>query len=139
MTSGYMIKALKASDYRVTGPRRCVIEVLEENDGHMTSTDILEAIAARDPDIGRSSVFRTLDLLTRLGLIHPVYLDSAATPTYVLMEDGSHHHIICRECGRLFHFDDCGLSDLIAQLEREHGIKATGHLVEIYALCETCR
>jgi Fur family transcriptional regulator, ferric uptake regulator len=130
---------LRDAGYKLTTARLTVLQVLEENDGHMTSTEVLERVAARDGAIGRASVFRTLDLLTQLSIIRPTYIDSSVTPTYVMLPGGHHHHIVCTNCNRVIEFEDCGLSDLSARLEREFDVKLTGHLLEFYGLCRSCQ
>lgn len=130
---------LRDAGYKLTQARLTVIDVLEQQQGHMTSNDVLEAVAEVDPNIGRASVFRTLDLLTRLAIIRPTYIDSSITPTYVLMPGGHHHHILCMNCHEVIEFEDCGLSDLAHNLEEQFGVQIYGHLLEFYGLCERCR
>jgi Fur family ferric uptake transcriptional regulator len=130
---------LRDAGYKLTNARLSVLEALEHNDGHMTSTDVLDAVDIIDSSIGRASVFRTLDLLTRLAIIRPTYIDSSQTPTYVLMPNGHHHHIVCINCNRVIEFEDCGLSDLERRLEAEYDMELTGHLLEFYGLCRACR
>jgi Fur family transcriptional regulator, ferric uptake regulator len=130
---------LRDAGYKLTTARLTVLNVLEQNDGHMTSTDVLDAVAAVDSSIGRASVFRTLDLLTQLAIIRPTYIDSSLTPTYVMLPDGHHHHIVCVNCNRVIEFEDCGLSSLSKRLEAEFDVKLTGHLLEFFGLCSQCR
>jgi Fur family transcriptional regulator, ferric uptake regulator len=131
---------LRAAGYKLTNARLTVLQVLEQSDHHhLTSTEVVEAVAAIRPSVGRASVFRTLDLLTRLGIIRPTYIDTGMTPSYVLLPDGHHHHIICMRCRKLIEFNDCGLSGLSQQLEREFDVELTGHLLEFYGLCRDCR
>ena len=133
------IQRLRDAGYKLTNARLTVLEILETHDGHMTSADVLEAVNTADSSIGRASVFRTLDLLTQLSIIRPTYLESSATPTYVLLPDGHHHHIVCTTCNKVIHFDDCGLENLTRRLEREYGIRITGHLLEFYGHCTGCQ
>ena len=130
---------LRDAGYKLTRARLTVLEALEQNDGHMTSTDVLDAVAQIDDTVGRASVFRTLDLLTQLAIIRPTYIGSSMTPTYVLMPDGHHHHIVCTHCNQVIHFDDCGLEALAKTLQARYNVKITGHLLEFYGFCEDCR
>ncbi len=132
-------KRLRDTGHKLTNARLTVLNVIENAHGHLTSTEILEQVAVADPSIGRASVFRTLDLLTRLGIIRPTYVASSATPHYVLLPDGHHHHIICMNCNRLIEFGDCELEGLAASLEARYGVHITGHLLEFYALCNHCQ
>ncbi|RMF81679.1 MAG: transcriptional repressor [Chloroflexi bacterium] len=124
--------------YKVTKARMTVLRVFEESGGHITSKEVLERVAAIDENIGRASIFRTLDLFTRLAIIRPTYIETSMTPSYVLLPDGHHHHIICTNCDQVIEFDNCDLSDLAHQLEAEYGIELTGHLLEFYGICKTC-
>lgn len=132
------LQRLREAGHKLTNARITVLNVIEQHDGHMTSAEVLDAVSAIDDSIGRASIFRTLDLFTRLAIIRPTYIDSSMTPTYVLMPDGHHHHIICTNCNRVIEFEDCGLSDLTQQLEKQYGMNMTGHLLEFYGLCEHC-
>jgi Fur family ferric uptake transcriptional regulator len=129
---------LRDAGYKLTNARLTVLSALEADDGHVTSTELLERVNALDPSIGRASVFRTLDLLTQLSIIRPTYIDSSITPTYVLMPNGHHHHIVCTNCNRVIEFEDCGLDKLRQELEQRLDVHLTGHLLEFYGLCGDC-
>lgn len=133
------VQRLRDSGHKLTNARLTVLGVLEHGDGHLTSAEIVEAVSRVDPDIGRASVFRTLDLFTRLAIIRPTYIDSSTTPNYVLLPDGHHHHIICTNCHRVIEFDECALGALAAELEQRYNVRLTGHLLELYGLCDKCR
>lgn len=138
-THNLRAERMRKAGYKLTNARLIVLDVLENNNGHMTSTDVLEAVAQVDESIGRASIFRTLDLLTQLAIIRPTYIDSSITPTYVLLPDGHHHHIVCTQCNRVIHFDDCGLDVLARRLETQFGVTISGHLLEFFGVCEDCR
>ncbi|MBZ0293310.1 MAG: transcriptional repressor [Anaerolineae bacterium] len=137
--SNSRIERLRNTGHKLTNARLTVLRALENHDGHMTSTDVLEAVTRMDPEIGRASVFRALDLFTQLSIIRPTYIDSSVTPTYVLMPGGHHHHIICTNCNRVIEFEECKLDQLEAELERKLHVRLTGHLLEFYGLCESCQ
>ena len=129
---------LRDAGYKLTNARLTVLAALEEGDGHITSTELLERVTLLDASIGRASVFRTLDLFTQLNLIRPTYIDSSVTPTYVLMPNGHHHHVICTNCNRVIEFENCGLETLTQELEQSLHVHLTGHLLEFYGICDDC-
>ena len=129
---------LRGAGYKLTHARVTVLTVIQALGGHCTSSDVLDAVAATDESIGRASVFRTLDLLTQLGIIRPTYVDTSMTPQYVMLPDGHHHHVICTNCSQVIEFDDCGLSELTQKLENQYNLQIKGHLLEFYAVCEAC-
>ena len=109
---------LRKAGYKLTHARLTVLQVIEDLEGHCTSTEVLDAVTKIDESVGRASVFRTLDLLTQLGVIRPTYIDSSMTPRYVMLPEGHHHHVICTNCNRVIEFDDCELSALTELLEK---------------------
>jgi Fur family ferric uptake transcriptional regulator len=129
---------LRESGNKLTHARLTVLAVLEDSGGHLTSTELLERVGERDGAIGRASVFRALDLFTRLSIVRPTYIESSMTPTYVLLPGGHHHHVICTRCNRVIEFEDCDLSSLAGELERRLGVRLTGHLLEFYGVCAGC-
>ena len=132
------IQRLKGAGYRLTQARLTVLAVLEAEHGHTTSADVLEKVERVNPAIGRASVFRTLDLFTQLGIIRPTYIETSITPTYVMMRDGHHHHVICTDCKRFIEFDDCGMEALTRNLEETLDMRISGHLLEFYGVCGDC-
>ena len=129
---------LREAGHKLTNARLTVLNVLENNDGHLTSAEVLDQVEHLDSSIGRASVFRTLDLLTSLSIIRPTYMNSSMTPTYVLMPDGHHHHIVCTNCNRIIEFENCGLGAIATELEERLHVKLAGHLLEFYGLCDKC-
>jgi len=125
---------LRDAGYRLTQPRLAVLEALERSHGHVTSAELL----AMTPDVGRASVFRALDLFTRLAIIRPAWLHDSTTPSYLLLPDGHHHHILCTHCDRIIEFDDCRLEPLQRELESRYGMRLRGHLLEFYGHCPDC-
>ncbi len=129
---------LRDAGHKLTHARLTVLNVIERSGGHITSSEVLEQVNTIDESIGRASVFRTLDLLTGMAIIRPTYIGTSVTPTYVLLPDGHHHHIICTNCKRVIEFEDCGLGRLETELEKRLHVKLTGHLLEFYGLCDRC-
>lgn len=134
----HAVDKLRDAGYKITKARMTVLEVLQQNGGHLTSTNVLEKVEMRDATIGRASVFRTLELLTELSIIRPTYLESR-TPTYVLLTgEGHHSHIICVNCNRVIELDTCQVDDLAKDFEQRYNVHITGHLLEFYSVCDAC-
>lgn len=130
---------LKQAGYKLTQARLMVLQALEQIGGHVTSAQVLDRVGELAPNIGRASVFRTLDLLTRLGIVRPTYIESSITPNYVLLPDGHHHHIICTSCNVTIEFEECGLEKIAEALEKRLNVKLTGHLLEFFGVCASCQ
>jgi Fe2+ or Zn2+ uptake regulation protein len=131
------LQSLRKADVRLTPPRRVVIEVLASQE-HLTAPEVVEAVQKRAPAISRASVYRALDLLTRLGICRIATMGLPIV-RYTLTPNGNHHHLVCSRCFRAFEFDSCGLSALVPELEARTGFRISGHLLEAYGLCADCQ
>lgn len=132
------LERLRSAGYKLTSVRQTVLEVIYRLGGHVTSAQVLEVVAQTNPTIGRASVFRTLDLFARLAIIRPTFIESSLTPSYVLMPNGHHHHVVCMTCNRVVEFEECDLDAIAAELERRLNVRIQGHLLEFYAICDHC-
>lgn len=134
----FYVDRLRQAGYRLTEARLTVLRVLLEERKHLTSGEVLQQVNRINPAVGRASVFRTLDLFTRLGIVRPVFLRSSLTPAYVMLYDDHHHHVVCTNCDRYFDFQDCGLDNLTRELQETLDFKISGHLLEFYGICSAC-
>ena len=133
-----LTKSLVKNGYRLTPARQAIIDTLVDSHGHITADDLAVLVRETAPQVGRMTVYRTLDLLCDMGLIRPVYQGTGAAH-YVLLDGGSHHHLICNQCQRVIDFDRCGASDIAQALGRQFNFQVQSHLLEVYGLCEACR
>lgn len=133
-----MKQVVADSGYRLTAARRAIIETLVNCGGHVTADDLASLVRAAAPSVGRMTVYRTLDLLSGLGVIRPIYQGTGAAH-YILMTEGSHHHLICSRCHGVIEFDDCLASGLAERLGRRFNFHMHSHLLEVHGLCEACR
>ena len=123
--------------HRLTGPRREIVEMLARR-GNATAQDLFEAMRREGLGVGRATVFRTLELLSQLGLVERVHLPDGCH-TYVLTAPGHRHHLICTSCGALVEFSDCALEDALMELSRRTSFRISGHWLEVFGLCQACQ
>lgn len=123
--------------YRLTAARQAIIATLVGCEGHITADDLARQARQNTPEVGRMTVYRTLDLLCELGLVRPIYQGTGAAH-YVLMANGGHQHLICTRCHGVIEFDDCLTTDLARQLAEQFNFHVFSHLLELHGLCENC-
>ncbi|MCB8980009.1 MAG: transcriptional repressor [Ardenticatenaceae bacterium] len=129
---------LKRKGFRLTNSRQKIVEALLGCGGHITADGLLEVVHQIDPSVGRMTVYRTLELLSELGLIRPVYQGTGAAH-YILLDGGHHHHLICSGCDAVFEFEECGLQEMSKLLAERFNFEIEGHLVEFYGRCPNCQ
>lgn len=124
-----MIGKLQDRGFKATPQRVAVLEAISAEQ-HQS----MEGIRARCPKVGMVTVYRTLDLLSELGVIRR--LDLGDGPRYELAED-HHHHLICENCGSVSEFDQCPLDP--EQLPALDGFEVHAHSLEVYGRCAVCK
>jgi len=122
-------KKLKKNNYKITKTRREVIKYIE-NKCHFFSANVL--IKELD-QLDRVSIYRTLDLLENLDLIHTV-TQKDGRKFYELHEKNEHHHhIVCKECSK-YECIPCGGLDIeLKDFEKIH------HSIYITGVCSNCK
>ena len=135
--SAPLTERLRNAGYKLTPPRLAVIEVIQQEGEHLNPNEILRQAQAIHPQTGRATVYRTLELLTELGIVRPIYVGEHG-PTYIRAE-GGHHHLVCSQCGAIVDFDQCVADGMERELENRFGFEIRSHLLEFYGLCPHCR
>lgn len=130
--------ALTEKGYRLTRARKAILQALVACGGHVSADDLAEIVRQKAPFVGRMTVYRTLDLLSELGLIRPIYQGTGAAH-YILLTNGHHHHMICTGCGKIFEFDDCVVEEMAQLVGERFDFQVEGHLLEFYGRCPDCR
>ncbi|MGC8633825.1 MAG: Fur family transcriptional regulator [Candidatus Limnocylindrales bacterium] len=132
------IRALEHAGYHITSPRRAVAELVAARDGRFSAHDLILDAQHSRRDVGRATVFRTLELLESLGLVESLHLPSGEH-AYVACKPVHHHHLVCERCGRTVEVGDLGFDPVARDLEARTGYLVDFHRIEIFGLCPACR
>lgn len=127
-------RLLARRGYRLTAPRRHLLEIMAALGDHFAA----DAVVTAAPGVGRATVFRTLRLLQELGVVCQVVLDDGAI-AYRLAPEEHHHHLLCVECGAAEDFSSDRLEGVLAELEVKSGYLIEAHRLEVYGRCTVCR
>ncbi len=139
LTANKIAGILRQRGYKLTPQRHAVLDVIAHSHDHLTPAAILDRVRQEHPGIGRVTIYRTLGLLTELGLICRVHVESTCRSYLMRRPSEHHHHLICSNCGRVVDFTDCDLSELEQRLSREAEFEIEGHLLEFHGQCRDCR
>ncbi len=132
-------EVLSENGYRVSEPRRLVMQLLENSSQPLTPLQIYSALLQSGNTLGMVSVYRALELLTELCLVCLVY-NSDGSPGYVLGMGGHHHHILCQSCHKAASFAGSeDLSALIEKVEADTNYRVKDHLLQLYGICPACQ
>lgn len=120
---------------RLTASREAVLRSIASLPDTFTTSQLLEEAG----DVGRATVFRTLQLLCQAKVLEQVRLMDGQQ-VYVTGHPATHHHhLICNACGTMRNIHDTTIGDLARSLAHAEGFSAEDHSFEIYGLCPTCQ
>ena len=128
---------LSKQGYRLTPQRMMILSAIESSDDHISAEEIHTQIVEKYPNVNISTVYRTLDLLQKLGLVTATDLGGGRV-RYHPVEKGHHHHLVCRDCGAVIDLDESLLASLKDALLREHGFIADLKHLAIMGRCVNC-
>jgi len=139
--AGHIQRELRARRIRMTKQRLVVVQVMESAARHMDAEEILENAQRIDKAITRVTVYRTLDLLKRHGLIDELDLLHLRGHRHYYESHGprDHIHVACIRCGKVREVESPLYEELKQQISRDCGIEITVARTEIGGLCEGCR
>ncbi|MBI2908146.1 MAG: transcriptional repressor [Chloroflexi bacterium] len=129
---------LRQLGYRLTPQRMMLLSAIEEGEGHVSAEEIYARVQSRYPGMNISTVYRTLDLLTELGLVTRTDMGGGVV-RYHPSNKGQHHHLVCQECGGVAELDDSILTPLRESLEEKYQFQADVRHFAIFGRCARCR
>ncbi len=141
-------KILKSAGYRKTIARKMVLDILSRTKKHLSTQEIYQKIYKKYPSIGMTTIYRTLELFTKLGIVSK-YDFGDGRSRYELKEKQEekkhHHHLICIQCNKVIDYTDFMDEEvkMIEKLEKafseKYKFEIKNHQIFFYGLCEKCR
>jgi Fe2+ or Zn2+ uptake regulation protein len=118
-----------------------VVQVMEAASRHMDAEEILVNAQQIDKGITRVTVYRTLDLLKRHGLIDELDLLHLRGHRHYYESHGprDHIHVACMQCGKVREVESPLYEELKQQISRDCGIEITVARTEVGGICDDCR
>jgi Fur family ferric uptake transcriptional regulator len=123
----------------VTRPRDRVAEVVLGSDDHLSVDQIRRTLRERGEPVGLATVYRTLDLLLKSGLVRAHDFGQGFRRYEPMPALAHHHHLVCVRCGRVEEFMHERLERMLPIIADEYGFQPERHRLEIYGLCRECQ
>jgi Fe2+ or Zn2+ uptake regulation protein len=138
---GRLQAQLSERGIRMTDQRRAILRVIETANKHLDASRILRKARKLDPSVDRSTVYRTLGLLKRQGMIDELDLMhlNGEGHYYERKLGRDHIHIACLGCGKITEFVSERFDSLKRQLEQECRFHILVARLEVGGYCSVCR
>lgn len=140
-TPGRLQAELTSRGLRMTHQRRTILSVVETAEQHLDAAQILKKARKLDPNIDRVTVYRTLGLLKRHGLVDELDLMhlQGEKHFYERRPQRDHIHMACLRCGKITEFESALFDRLKGQIQRECEFNIVVTRLEIGGYCKQCR
>jgi len=125
---------------RRTVQREALIAAVLQTKEHFHAEELLEMAKKIEPSVSRATVYRTLPLLVRSGLLRELDLGKDVMyydPNFV--EHPTHNHLICVDCDKIIEFEDPNMELLENCITRRLGFSPTNKIVRIEGHCDALK
>jgi Fur family transcriptional regulator, ferric uptake regulator len=120
-----------------TKQREAILDAFLETTGHVTSEDLYQRIRGKHPNIGFTTVYRTMKLLCEAGLANERHFDGGVTRYEIQHEH--HDHLVCTKCGKIIEFECSMIESAQDEIAQRYGFRLLRHRHELYGHCPECR
>lgn len=126
---------------RMTRQRRLLVRIIQSASRHMDALQLWQRARAQAPTIDKVTVYRTLALLKKRGLVDELDLlhMQGGKHYYEARAMRDHIHLACLQCGRIQEFESLLLEKLKGQIERKRHFRIGLVRVEAGGYCDRCR
>lgn len=131
------LELLEQKGGRITGPRKAIVELMVDSDHALSPVDVFDRARRKYPKMGLVTVYRTLEILSELGLVERVH-QVEDCHMYLRSAQGHEHLMLCSRCGKAAYFSGDDLGGLIQKISDESGFLIQEHWLQLYGLCKDC-
>jgi len=139
-TTGRLQKTLREKGIRLTRQRRVILEVMDNAEQHLDVDQILARVQKIDSAVHLVTVYRTIDLLKKEGLIDELDLLHLRGDRHYYETHGprDHIHVACLRCGKVREFESRLYEQLKEQIARDFDMQVTVSRTEVGGICNDC-
>lgn len=130
---------LRDHNLPVTHQREAIAGVVFGGGAHLSVGDIERVLREQEVPAGTATVYRTLDLLVRAGLVREHDFGEGFKRYEPLLGREHHEHLICTSCAKVVEFASERLERLKSLIADEYGFRYHHHRLEIYGVCRECQ
>ncbi len=123
--------------HRSTKQRKVILEELQKVTSHPTAVGLYQIVRRRLPKISLGTVYRNLDLLTRLGMVQK--LEFGGEESHFDGNVQRHDHVRCVQCGRVGDIPRPPLDLLGGMTDDSSGYRILGCRLEFFGICPQCQ
>lgn len=131
---------LQKHHLRPTKIRVALLEFLHAADSPLSAPEIEEYFMRSGQRVNKTTIYRDIEHLVRIGLLERVRI-SDEKQYYELSERDHHHHLICKQCERVYDFElsESRLLKKVESFANQLCFAVEDHAIEFYGVCQKCQ
>ena len=122
---------LKKAGLKVTLPRLRILELLEEDQAHLSAEDIYRKLIDAGEEVGLATVYTVLTQFEQAGICISHNFEEGHA-VYELTPSDHHDHMVCLDTGDVIEFTDDVIEERQKILATEHGYEIIDHSMVLY-------
>ena len=132
-----LIEALRNKGYKATPQRIAICRFALSSREHPSVQRVYEEVKEIHPTISLATVYKTLHILTELGLIQELDFSNGQARFDSYVEP--HVNLVCLRCGNIRDMEDPAAREMVARIAATAEFTRTGQRLDVYGICKTCR
>jgi Fur family ferric uptake transcriptional regulator len=130
---------LRKHGLKMTRARERVFrEILSSPGVHPNAEEIHRRLRVKKKPVGLATIYRTLNLLVRSGLVAAIDLGESHSHFEPDWNRISHGHLICLSCGRVQEFIQAEIQQAVRRIGREKGYRLDKFSIQVFGYCKNC-
>ena len=130
---------LQSQGLKLTRERVALLREIFATHYHFEADELLGKMKEKAVKISRATIYRTLELLVKSGMVRRVHLGEDHYHYEHVRGDSHHDHLICTTCGNVIEFHDPVLEARQLEICEKRRFTPTFHNLQILGICDACR
>lgn len=129
---------LASKKLKFTPERQAILDRIFANHKHFEADELLFDLRNNDLKISKATIYRTLSLLVKSGLLREVIFGERHAHYEHVYGHEHHDHLVCNACGKIIEFVEHRIEKLQDEVCKRKRFKPESHRLQIQGLCEDC-
>jgi Fur family transcriptional regulator, zinc uptake regulator len=126
-----IVALLHQQNFRMTREREALLDLFVRTEKMYTPLEWHQAARNENLRIGLTTVYRLLEVLTKVGLASPFLVDGSIY--YTFCAGSHHHHFVCLQCHKVKDLFECPSFPSVPD-----GCRVEHHKVDLFGVCSHC-
>ena len=131
-------KFIEEKGLRYTLQREEILKVFLSVEKHLSADGLYKIVKKSNPDIGYTTVYRTMKLLEEAGLCNEIDFGDGISRFEHQYGHEHHDHLICIKCGGYTEVIKPAIEKMQDKLAKEKEFVPLKHKLQIFGICNKC-